>query len=261
MSHSTQPIVRIRNLHKSYGELHVLAGINVEISPGEKVAVIGPSGSGKSTLLRLLMTLEEPDSGTMEVDGQSMWTVTRNGEQEPADEAHLRQVRSKLGMVFQHFNLFPHMTARENVSLAPRIVKRQARDAADRRAGELLRMVGLADKADVKPAQLSGGQKQRVAIARALAMEPRVLLFDEVTSALDPELVSEVLGVLRELAHQEDYTMLIVTHEMQFARDIADRVLFFDQGKIAEQGCPDDIFTDPQQQRTRDFLRRVLERL
>jgi polar amino acid transport system ATP-binding protein len=259
MSHSTQSIVRIRDLYKSYGELRVLAGIDADIRPGEKVAIIGPSGSGKSTLLRLLMTLEEPDSGSIEVDGQPMWTTERDGEQVPADEAHLREVRSKLGMVFQHFNLFPHMTARENVSLAPRIVKRQAREAADQRAGGLLGMVGLADKADAKPAQLSGGQKQRVAIARALAMEPRVLLFDEVTSALDPELVGEVLGVLRELAHQEAYTMLIVTHEMQFAREIADRVLFFDEGKIAEQGPPDDIFTSPQQQRTRDFLRRALE--
>ena len=259
MSVPTQPIVRVRDLHKSYGGLPVLTGIDADVQPGEKLAIIGPSGSGKSTLLRLLMTLEEPDSGSIEVDGQSMWTMSRNGRHGPADEAHLREVRSKLGMVFQHFNLFPHMTARDNVSLAPRIVQHQPREAADRRAHELLDMVGLGDKADAKPAQLSGGQKQRVAIARALAMEPRVLLFDEVTSALDPELVGEVLGVLRTLAHKEDYTMLIVTHEMQFAREIADRVLFFDQGKILEEGRPNDIFSNPKQQRTREFLHRVLE--
>jgi len=259
MNSPTAPIVRARNLHKSYGDLQVLAGIDLDVKPGEKISIIGPSGSGKSTLLRLLMTLEEPNAGNIEVDGLSMWTVERDGRTVPADEAHLRIVRSKLGMVFQHFNLFPHMTALENVSLAPRIVKREPRGSADRRAHELLDLVGLDDKADAKPAQLSGGQKQRVAIARALAMEPRVLLFDEVTSALDPELVGEVLGVLRDLAHREDYTMLIVTHEMQFAREIADRVLFFDQGKIIEQGHPDEIFTSPKEPRTQEFLRRVLE--
>ncbi len=259
MTDSTQPIVRVRGLRKSYGELHVLAGIDLDVQPGERLAVIGPSGSGKSTLLRLLMTLEEPDAGTIEVDGERIWTVERAGRRVAADDAHLRQVRTKLGMVFQHFNLFPHMTALDNVSLAPRIVQHEPRADADRRALELLDMVGLAEKADAKPAQLSGGQKQRVAIARALAMQPRVLLFDEVTSALDPELVGEVLGVLRTLARRKDYTMLIVTHEMQFARDIADRVLFFDQGEIVEQGRPDDIFTNPTEPRTREFLHRVLD--
>jgi polar amino acid transport system ATP-binding protein len=259
MNASTHPVVRVRGLCKSYGQTPVLDGVDLDARPREKLAIIGPSGSGKSTLLRLLMTLEQPDAGSIEVDGEPMWTMSRQGKTVPANESHLRGVRSKLGMVFQHFNLFPHMTARDNVSLAPRIVRRQTRDAAERRAQQLLDMVGLAEKADARPAQLSGGQKQRVAIARALAMEPRVLLFDEVTSALDPELVGEVLGVLRTLARQEDYTMLIVTHEMQFARDIADRVLFFDQGKILEEGPPDDIFSEPKQQRTRDFLRRVLK--
>ena len=259
MTVSSRPIIEIRDLHKSYGDLHVLAGIDLDVSPGEKVSIIGPSGSGKSTLLRLLMTLEQPDSGDISVDGQPMWAMVRNGQKVPADESHLRSVRSKLGMVFQHFNLFPHMTALENVSLAPKVVKRQPAAPADLRSLELLEMVGLSDKADARPAQLSGGQKQRVAIARALAMEPRVLLFDEVTSALDPELVSEVLGVLKRLAKEEDYTMLIVTHEMQFAREIADRVLFFDQGKIAEQGRPDQIFSSPSEQRTREFLSRVFD--
>ena len=253
------PIIEIRDLHKSYGDLKVLAGIDLDVSPGEKVSIIGPSGSGKSTLLRLLMTLEPPDYGDIAVDGQPMWAMVRNDQNVPADESHLRSVRSKLGMVFQHFNLFPHMTALENVSLAPKVVKRQPAAVADLRSLELLEMVGLSDKADARPAQLSGGQKQRVAIARALAMEPRVLLFDEVTSALDPELVSEVLGVLKRLAKEEDYTMLIVTHEMQFAREIADRVLFFDQGKIAEQGRPDQIFSSPCEQRTREFLTRVFD--
>ena len=258
MTLPTNPIIQICGLHKSYGDAEVLAGIDIDVAPGEKVSIIGPSGSGKSTLLRLLMTIERPDSGEILVDGQEMWTMESKGRKAPADEAHLRQVRSKLGMVFQHFNLFPHMSAIENVSLAPKIVKRLPAAVVDKRSQELLDMVGLGDKADAKPAQLSGGQKQRVAIARSLAMEPRVLLFDEVTSALDPELVNEVLGVLRRLAREEDYTMLIVTHEMQFAREIADRVLFFDQGKIAEQGPPDVIFSSPRSQRTREFLARVL---
>ncbi len=259
MSPSSPPIVQIRNLRKSYGNIRVLSGIDLDVYLGEKLSIIGPSGSGKSTLLRLLMTLEKPDAGSIEIDGQSMWTMSRGHQSVPADEAHLRRLRSKLGMVFQQFNLFPHMSALENISLAPRIVKQQPRDQAAEQAEQLLNMVGLADKADAKPAQLSGGQKQRVAIARTLAMEPRVLLFDEVTSALDPELVGEVLGVLRTLAHSEEYTMLIVTHEMQFAREIADRVLFFDEGQIVEQGQPDQIFTNPCEQRTREFLRRVLK--
>lgn len=257
MSSQQTPIIRIRDLHKSYGELHVLQGISVEIMAGEKVSIIGSSGSGKSTLLRLLMTLEEPDRGEIEVDGHMMWSTSRNGRHLLASEQHLRTVRSSLGMVFQHFNLFPHMTVLRNITAAPEIVKGEDRLHAEERAGKLLEMVGLADKADAYPAQLSGGQKQRVAIARAIAMEPKVMLFDEVTSALDPELVGEVLEVLRRLAHEEDMTMLIVTHEMQFAREIADQVLFFDAGNIVERGTPAEIFSSPREDRTRDFLKRV----
>jgi polar amino acid transport system ATP-binding protein len=259
MNETARPIVRVRNLSKSYGDLHVLTGISVDIEAGEKVAIIGPSGSGKSTLLRLLMTLEEPDEGEIEVDGQSMWSMIRNGRTVPASEEHLRQVRSSLGMVFQHFNLFPHMTVMGNITAAPQLVTRATPQAAKKRGIRLLEMVGLSDKGDAYPAQLSGGQKQRVAIARALAMEPSVMLFDEVTSALDPELVGEVLEVLRRLAHEEDMTMLIVTHEMQFARDIADRVLFFDQGDVVEQGRPEQIFSSPREQRTREFLSTILQ--
>ena len=205
------------------------------------------------------MTLEEPGGGEIQVDGQLMWSISRKGKRVPANEEHLRQVRSKLGMVFQHFNLFPHMTVLENITAAPQLVSGATKEASNKRASELLEMVGLADKGNTYPAELSGGQKQRVGIARALAMEPSIMLFDEVTSALDPELVGEVLGVLRRLAHEEDMTMLIVTHEMQFARDIADRVLFFDEGEIVEEGTPEQIFALPKEERTRNFLSRILE--
>lgn len=254
-----QAIVRCADLCKSYGDLEILRGLNCEIAAGEKVSIIGPSGSGKSTLLRLLMTLERPTSGRIEIDGESLWTMPQQGREVPASEAHVRRVRGQIGMVFQHFNLFPHMSVLQNITLAPRLVAQQSSDAAAERARELLGMVGLAEKADAFPAQLSGGQKQRVAIARALAMNPRVMLFDEVTSALDPELVGEVLNVLRQLAHETDMTMLLVTHEMSFARDISDRVLFFDGGVILEEGSPDKIFSAPEQERTRQFLRAVLE--
>jgi len=253
------PRIRTIELAKNYGDLQVLRDVSVDIAAGEKVAIIGPSGSGKSTLLRLLMTLERPDGGRIEIDGQSMWTVEESGQQRPADESYVRQIRGKLGMVFQHFNLFPHMTVERNLTIAPQLVQGTSKTDAEERARKLLSMVGLADKADEYPARLSGGQKQRVAIARALAMEPEIMLFDEVTSALDPELVGEVLSVLRKLAHETDMTMLIVTHEMSFAREIADRVLFFDQGIILEEGLPDQIFTSPRQDRTREFLARILE--
>ncbi len=259
MSNAKTTIVRVRGLTKSYGDLRVLRGVDLDVGTGEKVAIIGPSGSGKSTLLRLLMTLEEPDNGDIEVDGESMWTTRDNGQSRRADEAHLRRVRGKLGMVFQHFNLFPHMIVLRNLTLAPQLVQSQPKHQVEEEARNLLSMVGLEDKADAYPVQLSGGQKQRVAIARALSMHPRVMLFDEVTSALDPELVGEVLQVLRKLAHESDMTMLIVTHEMNFARDIADRVLFFDHGVILEEGPPDEIFQNPSQPRTREFLTSILD--
>lgn len=257
MNDTKSTMVRVRQLAKSYGDLPVLRGLDLEVDAGEKVAIIGPSGSGKSTLLRLLMTLEEPDSGEIEVDGEPMWARRENGRH--TDEAHLRRVRGKLGMVFQHFNLFPHMTVLRNLTLAPQLVHDKPKRDVEEDARKLLAMVGLEDKADAYPAQLSGGQKQRVAIARALSMHPRVMLFDEVTSALDPELVGEVLQVLRKLAQESDMTMLIVTHEMSFARDIADRVLFFDHGVILEQGPPEEIFQNPRQPRTREFLTSILE--
>ncbi|MEX2359307.1 MAG: ectoine/hydroxyectoine ABC transporter ATP-binding protein EhuA [Pirellulaceae bacterium] len=262
---TTAPILEIRDLTKRYGDLEVLKGLSIDIETNEKVAIIGPSGSGKSTLLRLLMTLEQPDGGDIRVQGESMWTMpsnkgpSNNGESIPANEAHVRQVRGKLGMVFQHFNLFPHLTALQNIILAPNLVSGVSKREAKEEAIRLLDLVGLADKHDTYPANLSGGQKQRVAIARALAMKPQVMLFDEVTSALDPELVHEVLNVLRKLAHETEMTMLLVTHEMQFAREISDRVLFFDQGVILESGPPEQIFTAPTQERTQEFLKTVLE--
>ena len=254
----SDPILRIRGLTKTYGELSVLRELDLEIQRNEKVSIIGPSGSGKSTLLRVLMTLERPDAGDVEVDGQCMWSMHRHGKTIKANEAHLHALRGKFGMVFQHFNLFPHKTVLHNITLAPELVLKTSAKEAEARARELLEMVGLADKADAYPARLSGGQKQRVAIARAMAMQPEIMLFDEVTSALDPELVGEVLGVLTQLAEETETTMLIVTHEMNFARDISDRVLFFDAGRILEEGPPEKIFSEPREQRTREFLKSVL---
>lgn len=259
MNDNAKPIISIRGLCKSYGELQVLRALDLDVPAGEKVSIIGSSGSGKSTLLRLLMTLELPDRGTIEVDQIPMWSSVKNGQTRPADEAHLRLIRSKLGMVFQHFNLFPHKNVLENLTLAPCIVQGKPKDEADELALRLLELVGLRDKTTSYPAQLSGGQQQRVAIARALALQPKVMLFDEVTSALDPELVDEVLGVLRKIATESDMTMLIVTHEMNFAREISDRVLFFDRGVIAEEGHPRQIFTEPVQPRTREFLTSFLK--
>ena len=255
---SAAPIVSIRGLCKSFGSTTVLKDFDVDVQPGEKLSIIGPSGSGKSTLLRILMTLEKPDSGAIEVDGDPLWHMKRNGALIPASKAHLREMRSKIGMVFQHFNLFPHMTALQNVSIAPIHVAKVDKQEADQRARKLLDQVGLADKADAYPAQLSGGQKQRVGIARALALQPKVILFDEVTSALDPELVGEVLSVLRDLAHETDMTMLLVTHEMRFAREISDRVAFMDGGRIVELDHPDALFTAPKEARTQEFLRAIL---
>jgi polar amino acid transport system ATP-binding protein len=236
-------LIEVRGLCKSFGDLQVLRNIDLDVHRGEVVVIIGPSGSGKSTLLRCLNRLEEPTAGTVRIGGVE---VTKKG-------ADLSRLRRRVGMVFQHFNLFPHMTALENVMEGPRTVLRLSRPEAERRALDLLEKVGLADKAAGKPASLSGGQQQRVAIARALAMNPDAMLFDEVTSALDPELVGEVLTVMRQLA-EEGMTMVVVTHEMSFARRVADRVVFLDQGVIVEEGPPERIFHRARQERTRQFL-------
>jgi len=254
----TVPIIRIDNIVKRYGPLTVLDGLSMEVLPGEKLALIGPSGSGKTTILRILMTLESISDGHIEVDGDQLYHMPKNGSLVPADDRHLHRMREKIGMVFQHFNLFPHKCVLDNVTLAPMLTKGVAKAAAEKRAMELLDMVGLADKAKNMPAQLSGGQKQRVAIARALALSPKIMLFDEVTSALDPELVEEVLNVMRKLAAETDMTMLLVTHEMGFAHDFADRILFFDRGRIVEEGKPDEIFRNPRQERTQTFLRKII---
>lgn len=254
----TDPIIRIEGVSKSFGNFEVLKDLSFTVAPGEKLALIGPSGSGKTTILRILMTLEEINGGGIFVDDEPLWHMPRNGSLVKADEAHLHKMREKIGMVFQLFNLFPHMTVLENVTLAPMLTKGTPKAKANALAMDLLDMVGMSDKATQKPAQLSGGQKQRVAIARALALRPKIMLFDEVTSALDPELVEEVLNVLRKLADETDMTMLLVTHEMGFAHDFADRVLFFDGGRIVESGPPDQIFTNPQQERTQTFLRKIV---
>lgn len=251
-----RPIVKYTNISKSYGDLQVLRGIDLEIAPGEKVALIGPSGSGKTTLARLLMTLEEPTSGTIEVSGEQLWHRIINGRLVKANENHLHQVRGNIGMVFQHFNLFPHMTILRNVMEAPVKVLGLSKEEAKAQALTMLEKVGLSEKINAYPAQLSGGQKQRVAIARALVMRPKVMLFDEPTSALDPELVGEVLEVIKEIAAEGEMAMLLITHEMGFAKDVADRVLFFDEGRIIEQGPPEKIFNHPESARLRAFLSR-----
>jgi polar amino acid transport system ATP-binding protein len=251
-------IVKLSKVEKSYGALPVLRGIDLEIGRGEVVSVIGPSGSGKSTLLRLLMTLDRPDAGLVEIDGEPLWTEA-DQDGRIADRARLRRIRGKIGMVFQHFNLFPHMNVLRNVTEAPLRVLKVPAAEADARAREYLEMVGLADKVDAWPAQLSGGQKQRVAIARALAMRPAIMLFDEITSALDPELVGGILELLRELSRARSMTMIIVTHQMRFAEECSDRVLFFDQGVILEEGLPKIIFHEPREERTREFLKSILE--
>ena len=252
------PIIEIDRISKSFGSHNVLSDLSFSVAPGEKLALIGPSGSGKTTILRIVMTLETIDSGRIKVDGEQLWHMEQGGNLAPASEAHLRKMREKIGMVFQLFNLFPHMTVLRNVMLAPMLTKKTPRDEAEARAMALLDMVGMSDKAHSKPAQLSGGQKQRVAIARALALKPKIMLFDEVTSALDPELVDEVLNVMRKLAEETDMTMLLVTHEMSFAHDFADRVMFFDGGRIIEEGPPDQIFTNPTEDRTQTFLKKII---
>lgn len=241
-------MIEVRDLQKSFGSLDVLKKLNFNIQSGETVAVIGPSGSGKSTMLRSLVHLEEVTGGSIYIQGKPL---VDNGKY--ANAASIREITSSMGMVFQHFNLFPHLTVRGNLELAPRTLKRENVKEITARSKDLLTKVGLADKAEVYPANLSGGQKQRVAIARALMLNPDILLFDEPTSALDPELTGEVLRVIRQLA-DEKMTMIIVTHEMNFARDVADRVIFMDQGEITESGTPEQIFGNPQMERTRTFL-------
>ncbi|WP_163971773.1 ectoine/hydroxyectoine ABC transporter ATP-binding protein EhuA [Oceanobacillus halotolerans] len=251
-----EPIVKYEDVHKSFGDVQVLKGINLDIMPGEKVAVIGPSGSGKTTIIRMLMTLEQPTSGHIIVDGQYLWHMEQDGKLVPANEKHLREVRGDIGMVFQHFNLFPHMTILENCMTAPIHVQKEDKESAKKRSIEMLEKVGLGDKLDNYPSQLSGGQKQRVAMARALVMRPKVMLFDEVTSALDPELVGEVLEVIRDIAKEGEMAMVLVTHEMEFAIDIADRVLFLDEGVIAEEGPPSQVIENPTNERLQTFLHR-----
>ena len=253
------PMVHFKKVTKRYGSHMVIDRLDFEVAPDEKVAIIGPSGAGKSTLLRVLMTLETIESGVIEVNGEPLTHMQKDGQLVLADAKHLRRMRGNIGMVFQQFNLFPHMTALRNVIEAPMYVLGLSKEEATDRGNELLEMVDLVDKKDSYPSRLSGGQQQRVAIARALAMRPKVMLFDEVTSALDPELVGEVLNVIRKLGAEHGLTMLIVTHQMGFAREFADRVCFFDEGTIVEQGNPQAVFSSPENQRTRDFLRAILE--
>jgi polar amino acid transport system ATP-binding protein len=253
-----RPFIHFDKVVKRYGDHTVLDHLDIDIAAGEKVTLIGPSGSGKTTILRLLMTLETLTEGYIWVDGKPLWHMQKDGQLVPANPKYLRERRKQIGMVFQHFNLFPNMTVLENVTEAPIRSLGQSKDQAVARARELLNHVGLSAKEDAHPNQLSGGQQQRVAIARALAMSPRVLLLDEVTSALDPELVAGVLGVLKELAETTDITMLCVTHEMGFARDVSDRVMMFDKGQIVEAGPPRQIFGAPEHDRTKSFLSAVL---
>ena len=240
-------MITVKNLHKSFGDVHVLAGIDEHIEQGEVVVIIGPSGSGKSTFLRCLNLLEQPTEGDIYIDDE---LITSSG-------ADVNKIRQKMGMVFQQFNLFPHLTIMENITLAPVKLKRMTKQEAIKKGEELLERVGLSEKANSYPAQLSGGQKQRVAIARALAMQPEIMLFDEPTSALDPEMVGEVLDVMKDLA-DSGMTMVVVTHEMGFAREVGTRLLFMDQGIIMEQGAPEDVFSNPKNERTQSFLSKVL---
>jgi len=251
-----KPIVSYKDVHKSFGDVDVLKGIDLDIAPGEKVAIIGPSGSGKTTIIRLLMTLEEPTSGDILVEDNNLWKMKRGDKMVTANEKHLRSIRGDIGMVFQHFNLFPHMTVLENCVISPVEVQGVDKKEAEKYAIEMLNKVGLGAKLDMYPDQLSGGQKQRVAMARALVMKPKVMLFDEVTSALDPELVGEVLEVIRDLAKEGEMAMILVTHEMDFALDVADRVLFLDKGVIAQRGTAKEVIEESDNERLRDFLKR-----
>lgn len=252
MPSATDAVLQFEAVTKRFGANTVLDGLDLALGAGEKVALIGPSGSGKSTVLRIAMTLEDVQEGSVRVHKHYLW---RDGR--PADPARTRELRAHLGMVFQHFHLFPHLSVLDNLTLAPRLTNNVGKSAAAETAHDLLRRVGLEEKADAWPEQLSGGQKQRVAIARALAMQPDIMLFDEVTSALDPEMVGEVLDVLRELGRTTDMSMLLVTHEMDFARQFADRVAFIDGGRIVEEAPPASLFDAPAEERTQQFLQRV----
>lgn len=254
-----KPMVSFKKVRKAYGPLVVLDDLDLDVSAGEMVSIIGPSGSGKTTVLRMLMTLEQINGGVIYVDGKPLTHMEKGGKLIHANERHLRDRRVDIGMCFQHFNLFPHMTAIQNCMEGPVQVLGMSKAEARDRGEELLELVGMADKKDQHPSRLSGGQQQRVAIARALAMRPKVMLFDEVTSALDPEVIGEVTNVIRKLVSEHNLTMLMVTHQMGFARDISDRVCFFYDGKIEEQGKPADLFGDPQRERTQQFLSAVKE--
>jgi len=250
-------MVKAEGVHKRFGRLEVLKGVSLEVAPGEVMVLLGPSGSGKSTFLRCINHLEKIDAGRLSVDGELVGYREVGGKLHELRDAEVVRKRAEIGMVFQHFNLFPHMTALENVTCAPMYVKRVPRDRARAQATELLERVGLSDKLGVYPVQLSGGQQQRLAIARALAMEPKLMLFDEPTSALDPELVDEVLQAMQQLA-RDGMTMIVVTHEMGFARGVADSVVFMDAGLVVESGKPAEVLSSPREERTRAFLSKVL---
>ena len=252
-------LIRIVDLHKSFGALEVLKGVDLELAKGERVSIIGPSGSGKTTLLRCVNFLERPTRGEIWVDGQRIGRREAGGRLHDLSDRDMARERAEIGFVFQRFNLFPHLSARDNVALAPRRVRGMGRPEARELADEMLRKVGLGHKLEEYPERLSGGQQQRVAIARVLAMQPKVILFDEPTSALDPELVGEVLSVMRALA-EEGRTMMIVTHEIRFAGDVSDRVVFMDEGRIVEQGPPLEVLRQPKHERTRSFLKKILDR-
>jgi general L-amino acid transport system ATP-binding protein len=242
-----QPIIKVRGLHKWYGDFHVLRGVDLDVTPGEVIVICGPSGSGKSTFIRTINRLEHHERGDIVVDGITLTNDARS----------IATIRAEIGMVFQQFNLFPHLTILQNITLAPLWVRKWPKDKAEEIAMQLLKRVRIPEQAQKYPGQLSGGQQQRVAIARALAMQPKIMLFDEPTSALDPEMIREVLDVMRDLA-KEGLTMLCVTHEMGFAREVADRVIFFDKGEIIEQATPNDFFNNPKKERTQAFLKQIL---